>query len=78
MKPKTPRFVCIEWVDSHSTSGWQLDHEPIDLACISVGILIQDRPDRVVIAQSLAAANGEYCDFMEIPRVAVKRVKRLR
>lgn len=78
MKPKAPVPVFIEWVDSHSTSGWELTHEPKDLACISVGLLVQEYPDRIVIAQSHAAANGEYCDFMEIPRVAVKKLRRLR
>lgn len=80
MKPKflhnvTP--VAVEWVDSNSTGGWDNDHKPTDMSCISVGILIQMLPDRIILAQS-READGWHGDFIEIPRVAVKKLRKLR
>ena len=69
--------VVVEWLDSNSTGGWDASHKITDMSCISVGLLVQKLPDRIVLAQS-HEADGLYGDFIEIPRVAVKKLRRLR
>lgn len=69
--------VVIEWIDANSTAGWDLDHKPTPMRCISAGLLVEDRHDRVILAQS-KAGTGDYGDFLEIPRVAVKKLRRLK
>lgn len=79
-REKEIRPVRVEWVDSMGTAGWR-DYSPADLRCTSVGILVDQNDERVVIANSVAHANqgtGYYHDVLEIPRAAVKRIRRLK
>lgn len=69
--------VVVEWLDSNSTSGWGHDHKQTDLSCISVGLLVHEFRDRITLAQS-KEAGGDYGDFLEIPRVAVRKLRRLK
>lgn len=72
--PKT-KPVIVRWVDSMGTSGWR-DHKPSDMECTSIGHLISKTKDRVTIAMN-SSHYGDG-DFLEIPMVAVKSVKRLK
>lgn len=69
--------VVVEWVDSNSTGGWNDNHQPTDMSCVSVGLLVQELPDRIILAQS-REAGGWWGDFIEIPRVAVKKIRKLK
>ena len=66
--------VIVEWIDSMSSGGWH-DYKESDLTCYTVGMLYEDKKDRVVIAMN-KSAHG-YGDYMEIPKIAIKKVTRL-
>lgn len=68
--------VEIYWIDSMGTGGWQGRLEESRMECTTVGHLVERRKDRVVVAQS--RSHYGYADLLEIPNVAVKRVRRLR
>ena len=72
--PKT-KPVIVRWIDSMGSSGWR-KYEASGMECTSIGHLVEKTKDRVVICQ-----NRSHCgdgDFMEIPLVAVKSIKRLK
>lgn len=71
---KQNKPVVVEWDDSMSSSGWR-DYEKSDMVCYTVGMLHKDEKDRVVIAQNKSAYG--FGDYMEIPKVAIKKIKRL-
>lgn len=74
--------VFVNWIDASTMHGWQDDsgvNEVADLTrklCLTVGFLVKENPESVVIAQSL---DGEMspCNLVCIPRVALKRVRRI-
>ncbi len=67
--------VEVTWIDSMSTIGWGTAHEEANMECTSVGYLLRSRKDRVAIVQN----HGPYSigEIIEIPKVAVKRIRRL-
>lgn len=74
------RRVEVEWEDSMSTSGWAPTdkHNELsqDLRCISIGYVIADTKDRVILAQS-QSTHGSAADTISIPRSAVRRVSKV-
>lgn len=77
MKDKHPKTapVIVRWVDSMKASGWH-DYKETGMECTSVGHLIKKTKERVVIAMNRSTCGDG--DYMEIPMVAVKSVKRLK
>lgn len=82
----TKRLVFVEWYDSASTDGWRKVgvHEPIDvedLLCSSVGWVVEESPDVLVISSHLSHKRGgeinQIHSDMAIPKLAIKRVKTL-
>ncbi len=71
---KKNKNVEVEWIDSITTHGWR-DYEPVDMNCRIVGILIDNNKENIVIAQNESVLG--YGDYMTIPKVAVKRVRKL-
>ena len=71
--PKT-RPVEIHWVDSTSTSGWNVKPGAC-MRCVSVGHLLKKTKKRISICQN-RSRHGDG-DIMEIPRVAVTKFRRL-
>lgn len=76
MKPKAPVPVLVEWIDSVQSIGWGELHEPSDLTCWSAGFLVSKTKDRVTLALNWDGA--EHGMTMEIPRVAVKKIRKLK
>lgn len=77
MKPSVGDAVRVEWVDSMARVGWG-DVPSSEMACFSVGFLVKQAKDRVVIAMNYSlpdehdrATHGQY---MTIPTVAIQRV----
>lgn len=70
------KAVRVDWIDSMAQHGWGHYDPEVEMACTSVGILVESRGDRVVLALSRSAY--QHGDYLSIPRSAVRRVKRLR
>lgn len=68
--------VMVEWIDSMQDPGWSHKKTPGDLRCVTIGNLLSRTPKSIMIALSKSA----HCDgdAIEIPMVAVKRVRRLK
>lgn len=70
--------VIVNWIDSFGSSGWGKDpKEDYNLNCQTVGFLIRKSKDRVFLALNLAAT-GTIGDTIQIPLVAVKKIRRLK
>lgn len=69
--------VVVEWIDSNSTGGWMSSYEAADLRCQTAGFLMKRDKKSVVICQNISAG-GQRGEFMEIPAVAIRRVRRLK
>ncbi len=67
--------VIVRWTDAMSTSGW-CRGEDSDLACTTVGALLDKSTDRVKIALNSSAYGPGH--VLEIPMSCVKSIKRLK
>jgi len=73
------KVVKIEWVDSGGNDTvWEYkeDWELTSHKCTSVGILVADDRDEVVICQS--ENNDQYGRLFVIPRGCIKSIKELK
>ena len=74
-------MVEVEWVDSAGRSDWhELDEASRlleRLACRSVGYMVIDNADGIVLTQGVGAM-GLWLSSMAIPRSAIRNVTTLR
>lgn len=77
---KRPPAVYVEWLDHNAPdadASWVGQGEPAGVStCHSVGYLISETPDALVIAHT--AEDGECIGRFVLVRAAVVRVERLR
>ena len=76
MKKKKEKYKLykIEWEDAASSGGWiELGEEKLDpLIVTTVGFLIKETKDRLILAQSLT--NGHRsADRIQIPKAWIKK-----
>ena len=78
------RLVRIDWVDSHSSRGWQqiedIGEARGGLHCSSVGWLLAEGKETVTIAAHLGLSNDRRTvtqghSDMTIPRVAITKMR---
>ena len=78
------RVVEIEWVDSVSEGRWNDKDEALRIATLeamlhrSVGYLLREDDDMVLIAGSRSENEYNVCDTMQIPKVAVLSMRDLK
>lgn len=83
MKIKRPTqhypLVEVVWEDAAGLKhGWTAKHEKVEpYIALSVGFLIVDIPDQIIIAQD-TDGEGSHNGRTQIPRGMVKRIKVLR
>ena len=73
-------LVEVEWVDACSKAGWRPRKEYIEQAivpCRTAGYLVASNRKQVVVVQSLSDTSGHVTDGIVIPRVSVKKIRRL-
>lgn len=82
MTPKRPRLVHVVWVDSVASDlGWTSPDEAGVTSkepCETVGFLLRENADEVVVALSWSPNTEQVCSTMTIPRVAVRSIRPLR
>ena len=68
--------VKVYWIDSMGNSGWGSLREHSNMNCTTVGHFIEKTKDRLILAMN----SSEYFtgDHMEIPLVAIKKIKKLK
>ena len=67
--------VEVRWIDSIGTGHWGSKPET-KMECVTVGLLVERRKDRIVLAMS----RSHYGDghHWEIPACSIRRVRRLK
>lgn len=80
MKIDKTKLYLIEWIDSHSMyHGWEYVSDieaPKGMVCMSVGWIIKETKDNVMIIPHIAdiknkETDGQVCGAMVIPIVAI-------
>jgi hypothetical protein len=68
------RFVKLTWLDSTSNLGW-LDKEDCEMSAVeSIGILVAEDKDKIIISTSYDKGSDRYVDPLSIPkRCVIKR-----
>ena len=80
---KARPLVRIDWVDSCRHEGWRNPSDVVgrsDLRCTSIGFLVDDSPDSLVIASHIAWPEGPdplVGAMQSIPRCSVTKISRL-
>jgi hypothetical protein len=75
------KILLIEWVDSYKVNDWQAEDDcKVCVALIrSVGFFVDEDKDGICLALSKSIKKG-YCpygDLISIPKVAIKKIKRI-
>lgn len=82
MGKKRVVYYEVTWNDAHSKYGWR-DRESIvreadGLECVTVGLILVNNKEILVIAGSRSEENDNVSDITTIPQVCVKKMRRLR
>lgn len=87
-KAKQPfKIVEVVWLDSEHHADWEglskvlEEQESVSLGCRSVGYLIADKEDRVILSTSYTSEESEEAQvsyYITIPKIAVLDIKELR
>ena len=76
--------VEVTWLDPHASGGWRAPDDELDravpLTCTSVGYLLRQDEERLVLVQSSADDQGDelVADSLAIPAAVIRKVRRLR
>lgn len=74
------RLVYIEWLDSAGLPGWQSVEKvgdfaaKVDCMCISVGLVVAESEDVIVIAQSVSS-EGIILNPTAIPQRSILEIR---
>ena len=79
-KTKQPKFkyalYVVVWDDAESEVSWQ--EEPLEpltaCLCTSIGFLIRDEPDRILIADSYFPGTKTISNTIKIPRGMIREM----
>jgi hypothetical protein len=72
--------VRVEWIDSVQEHGWSYLEESLKksndeaMECVSVGFLVKETDNFIVLAESFMMASSSVSGFMQIPKVAVDKI----
>ena len=74
------KVVKIEWVDISSGTAHWTDIDEIDpklMECTSVGIVIRETDDLILLAQNYSESSGMVADTMLFPKSVIKQIDEL-
>lgn len=79
IKFKYPLYVVV-WDDAESEVTWQEEPlQPLEPSlCTSIGFLIRDEPDRILIADSYFPGTRTISNTIKIPRGMIKEMYEVR
>lgn len=56
----------VSWLDHHSVQGWQIKPEVVDYIATTVGFIVHEDKNYLVLAQSLGNVGDAFADTMHI------------
>lgn len=68
-------LIHIQWIDSCSEIGWEEYSEPAEQITHTMGILINETNNYVIIAHSFDPSTNEWNGRICIPNCAIKDLK---
>jgi len=71
----TPKVILVEWIDAVCSSGWEIDSKPELHPCTTLGYLITEDTDAIVIASTLSLGSNNA--RMIIPKAWIKKRKEI-
>ena len=72
----TPKVILVEWIDAVCSAGWEIDSKPELHPCTTIGFLITEDDDAVVIASTLSLGSNNA--RMVIPKSWIKKRKEIK
>lgn len=75
---KIMKAVSVEWKDITSHSGWHDVEDNALLPITSVGFLMAQDKDNILISQSISPENSRVAESLLIPMSVVAKIRRLR
>jgi len=72
----TPKVILVEWVDAVADAGWEATTKPELHSCTTLGYLIAEDNDALVIASTLSL--GQSNARMHIPKAWIKKRKEIK
>jgi len=72
----TPKVILVEWVDAVCSAGWESDSKPELHPCTTLGYLITEDADAVVIASTISLGSNNA--RMVIPKAWIKKRKEIK
>jgi len=70
------KMIYIEWVDSATHYGWRdRDEKYLPLTITSIGFVLSETEDNIVISTSLDGVNEMAIGPMVIPKCSIKKRK---
>jgi hypothetical protein len=72
------QIVEVKWLDSQAFDGWHSKNEMLSwddsMVCFSVGYLLRESQDRVVLVMSESIGSGALDNGMTIPRTSILNI----
>jgi hypothetical protein len=72
----TTKVILVEWVDAVCSAGWEIDSKPELHPCTTLGYLITEDAEAVVIASTLSLGSNNA--RMVIPKAWIKKRKEIK
>ena len=71
-----PKLVLVKWIDSVQSMAWNFDdyEAPKPKVCESVGWLLAQNDEAVVVTGNMTDKCEQHCGDMVIPTVAIKSI----
>ena len=74
----TSKYAKVDWLDACSDTDYYKHEKKLGVMHVSVGHLIRNDKQGVVLALTHVPYNKDHRMYLEIPRAYVKKVTRLR
>ncbi len=79
--PEKRKIICVDWDDAAHTDGWRHAEriaEDTPLRCRTIGFVMSETKDKIVLAQNLSLEQPTGSEAMTIPKSLIRRRRRLR
>lgn len=73
---ESKEVVYVEWLDAASSGDWR-GYEDVDdlvgaVECRTIGFLVKENNDELIISPTLADTQGQYASYFAIPQGCIK------
>jgi len=77
------KIVEVEWIDAHYEGGWKPkialeDAVRKDLKIVTLGYLIEDTDDRIILTHGIDGEGEQYQGYYLIPKGCVLNIKEIK